>query len=563
MTGTRPRPFVVPALALALGLALPSVAAAQGITADGVHHATHLGGQTAFYSPPLKNAASLKQMAARRGMTEDIRKVLQDAGIPQTVSAVLATLSGASSSVKGGACDAETPADGTIVACEVQPGSTLLWMAYRPTAYKGDRTPGRLDRMRWDGARPFKALMFRVTNDYRIYTFILPMECANLSLMSIKEVPGEPVSVSADRVCDPKTGVLRATFTAGGRDLERVQRVSVAINGQPAGQLIAPSWTFTSDKPGDYTFDATDARDRSYPVARRTIREEACPAPMAPVTPRVMKATCSVVLSAAAVKDAYEISVDATRSTSGAAGVAPAVTVVVQQEATSGVGQTITLDSSLQGKFTVHGRGTYHATATVRTPRGVEPGSEGTAVCEASVTVDKNTRASGGSDAGSSADAAAANGTAILFDILGGKDRRVRPVENTDLEFAQCSPLIGLKLGIAKRFPSNWEIAGAIGAAISLASGDDKVRESALFVDLEMNKYMSGGAFVGTGLSLWDLTRSDTFTPAWILHFGVPLTKHAKHQVLFFGEGRLYFDHASDISNNYLLWAGLRIRLGH
>ena len=44
-----------------------------------------------------------------------------------------------------------------------------------------------------------------------------------------------------------------------------MQRVSVAINGQPAGELTAPSWTFTSNKPGDYTFEATDAKGRSYP----------------------------------------------------------------------------------------------------------------------------------------------------------------------------------------------------------------------------------------------------------------------------------------------------------
>lgn len=535
---------VVPALALAVALALASPAAAQGSSADTMHNARRLGGATSFYSPPLKSAASLKQMAARPGMADDIRLVLRESGIPETADAVLSTLSGATSSVAFGSCDMATPADGTIVACDVHPGSTLLWMAYRPNARKGDRTPGRISGVRWAGSRPFKALLFSVTNDYRIYTFILPMECANLSLVSVREIKGEPVDVSVDRVCDPKTGHLRATLKAGGKDLERVQKVSVAVNGQPAGELTGPSWTFISDKAGTYTFDAIDSKGRSYPVARGTIPVEACPPVQVP-KPVVVGPTCDVVLSAIPAKGAYEISVDATRSTTGTSGVSPAVTVELRDGTGAVVGQTLAIDSGLKGRIIVRRPGTYRATATVSTPQAVEVGGyryEGTATCDASVTIEKP-----------------AGGAGIFFDVLGGKERRVRPVEDTDLEFAQCSPLVGAKLGIAKRFPNDWEVAGAIGAAISLVTDDQKVKESALFVDAELNRYLPGGAFIGTGLSLWDLTRSDTWTPAWILHFGLPLAKHAKYPVYFIGEGRLFLDHADDIRNNYLAWGGVRV----
>jgi len=64
---------------------------------------------------------------------------------------------------------------------------------------------------------------------------------------------------------------------------------------------------------------------------------------------------------------------------------------------------------------------------------------------------------------------------------------------------------------------------------------------------------------IGTGLSLWDLTRSDTFTPAWLLHFGVPLNKDARVPVFFIGEGRLFFDHIDEASSNYQFWGGLRV----
>ena len=135
----------------------------------------------------------------------------------------------------------------------------------------------------------------------------------------------------------------------------------------------------------------------------------------------------------------------------------------------------------------------------------------------------------------------------------------MRPVDGTDLEYTQCSPLLGLKFGVAKRFRNDWELAGALGVAFSLVSGD-KVREHQLFADIEANRYLGGGTFLGTGLSLWDLTRSDTFTPAWLVHAGVPLAKHAKYPVYLLVEGRLFLDHAGDASNNYQFWGGVRVR---
>jgi hypothetical protein len=81
--------------------------------------------------------------------------------------------------------------------------------------------------------------------------------------------------------------------------------------------------------------------------------------------------------------------------------------------------------------------------------------------------------------------------------------------------------LLGLKFGVAKDFDNNnWEVAGAIGLALSLVTDDDKVKQHEVFIDGEVNRYLGAG-FIGTGLSLWDLNHSDTFTPAWLFHFGV------------------------------------------
>jgi len=77
-----------------------------------------------------------------------------------------------------------------------------------------------------------------------------------------------------------------------------------------------------------------------------------------------------------------------------------------------------------------------------------------------------------------------------------------------------------------------------------------------------VNKYVGGGAFIGTGLSFWDLTRSDTFTPAWLVHVAAPVTRNTSHRVYLMLEGRLFFDHIDSVSNNSLVWAGVRVNLG-
>ena len=534
------RGFAVGTVVVALGLALASVAVAQG-GADTLHNARRLGGSTAFYKPPVETVASVKRMMAQPGIVADIRYVLDQAGLSSLADAVVATLTGASTAVKGAPCADATPADGTLVECDFEPGGTLLWMAYRPTGQKG---PGLIQGVRWAGEKPFRAFLFRVTEDDRIYTFVLPKICSNLSLARVQEIAKPPAQISVDRTCAPD-GTLRAVVKAGG-DLSRVTRVRVAIDGRSAGELTAPSWSITTDTPGRYTFEASDANGRPYPVTRASIVVEACPKPPPPPPIIVVTPTCDVSLSAARVKGGYQIAVDATRSTTGTSEAAPAVSVEVRDATGAVVGQTLTLDSSRTGTIMVRQPGTYRATATVSTPRAVQSGNnryEGTNTCEASVAIEPPT-----------------GGPLFFFDGLLGKERRTRPIDDTALESGQCSPLLGLKVGVAKPFDSGWELAGAVGVAISLVTADDKVNESALFVDAEVNKYLSGGAFIGTGLSLWDLTRSETFTPAWLLHAGVPIAKGARYPVFIIGESRLFLDHTDDVSNNYLFWGGLRVQ---
>jgi hypothetical protein len=100
---------------------------------------------------------------------------------------------------------------------------------------------------------------------------------------------------------------------------------------------------------------------------------------------------------------------------------------------------------------------------------------------------------------------------------------------------------------------------GAAGVALSVVRDDDKVREHALFVEAEANRWIGRG-FVGGGVGLWDLTRSDTITPVAMVHVGLPVADQIRFPIYFLLEGRLFLDNADDIDNNYQFWGGIRIR---
>ncbi len=154
-------------------------------------------------------------------------------------------------------------------------------------------------------------------------------------------------------------------------------------------------------------------------------------------------------------------------------------------------------------------------------------------------------------------------GPLVLFDVMGGQDRRVRPTEDTDRAFAQGSPLVGLKVGIAKRLSSRWEAVGALGAVERLVKDDQITRQSTeYFAEAELNRYLAGGAYIGTGLSLWNMVLSGVWTPAWAVHFGIPLSRTARHPAFFVTEGRLFLRHIDGVASNYQLWGGVRVQFG-
>lgn len=147
----------------------------------------------------------------------------------------------------------------------------------------------------------------------------------------------------------------------------------------------------------------------------------------------------------------------------------------------------------------------------------------------------------------------------VFFDLLGGKERRVREVSSgaTVVVDGRCATLVGGKGGVDLRLgTSNWRLAPAVGVAVNTRDTDN----TSLFGDVELNYWIGDKGFLGTGVGVWDVTHSETVTGSWLLHAGRELARTSGDvRFLLVGEGRLFFDQADDIANNYQVWAGLRV----
>lgn len=212
---------------------------------------------------------------------------------------------------------------------------------------------------------------------------------------------------------------------------------------------------------------------------------------------------------------------------------------------------------------------TVKVSSTAKTPRSA---------CQAQPNLEAMATADGGFSAKDSGELTCDPSFNFFVDGFFGKDRRVRPIDGVStlagtpvvsnvgprggVDFAQCSPMFGFDIGMAKQLKNNWELAAKAGLAMSVVQADDKVREHQVLLDVEANKYLrrQGGAFIGGGLSMWDLFHSDTITPSALVHFGVPLGVHPSHPTHFVGEGRWLLREAGDIANNYQFWGGVRVK---
>jgi hypothetical protein len=133
--------------------------------------------------------------------------------------------------------------------------------------------------------------------------------------------------------------------------------------------------------------------------------------------------------------------------------------------------------------------------------------------------------------------------------------RPANPITNPDVP-AFGDPLLGFKGGVALRMTPRWTFSPALGVAGNLDEGS----RTSLFGDAELNYMFQRGASLGAGLTFWDITRSEIFTPGLLLSAGVPVWRNdvSYRQMLFSLEWRQMFDRGSDPDVNYQFWGGLK-----
>ena len=156
----------------AAGLVLLGLAAGASAQAGGerVHSVRRMGGTTQF-TAPVRTVGQLTQAFARPRTQRDLTTVRK-----------IAEMSYLEADIK------KAIADGAVREVTIAPGTTLQWMALR----RGGTRADLLRLARWDGAKPFPAFEFEVTSGGEVYTFVIPQDCGNLSL-----VKREPVRAAA------------------------------------------------------------------------------------------------------------------------------------------------------------------------------------------------------------------------------------------------------------------------------------------------------------------------------------------------------------------------------
>ncbi len=193
---------VLAILALAAVVASAATVAAQTGPADGTKTLLRLGGPYQF-STPLKDLAAVKRMAARKQIQTDIGVVLDKAGIPSLTPAVIDILTKAQPD--------------QITEVEIQPGDTLVWMAFRRGA-----KPDIVRNLKWGGKKPFPAFAFVIDDMDRTYTFILPKACGNLSLQT-SEPSREKAKQDAERREKERLELERANKEKAAAEAARLE----------------------------------------------------------------------------------------------------------------------------------------------------------------------------------------------------------------------------------------------------------------------------------------------------------------------------------------------------
>ncbi len=137
---------------------------------------------------------------------------------------------------------------------ELNPGDTMKWMLFK----KGRKVEVKNDVV-WAGKKPITAYNFTIFRDGKLYEFIVPKICGNISLKSVNEVPA-PV---CDLKVDPAEVTLGTPFKINMCGSQNVVKTVVTVT-DAAGTVVKTleltpencSAEINLDKVGEYAIAA-------------------------------------------------------------------------------------------------------------------------------------------------------------------------------------------------------------------------------------------------------------------------------------------------------------------
>lgn len=484
---------------LLLGAALGTLGATS-VSAE--HRVKKLGyPSTSFHKPPLKKADDLRRMLRGKKVAADVLTVLQKGGYSGTAE------------------DLDRAAQtGEIIEIKIAPETRIPFMALRR---KGK--PDIITDVVWAGSKEFEAYELRFTSSSKEWRLVVPKACGNVWIEDVTpppvvKVPDPTVGLSAGgEVCVTQPASVTVTVT----DPKPGSNVVLAVNGQNVATFPATAGSVqkqipAQSTPGTYT--VTASLDGAATAGKGNVIVKPCPP------------TCSLVVTPNPIRRGKPFSVDASGSRVApgvAGGIKSAQVDVVRKKDGVKVDSFVLAGPGLRrDDVVIRKAGDYKISVVVTD----DAGQVSSNTCE----VDPFTVES----------------TLPLFGAaFFGKERLVQD----DFLGGRCAPLFGAEIGLLPEIAENVELQASLGGKINTRDGGN----SSLFADVAINRLLSRG-FIGGGVSLWDITESDTRALAALLQGGIDVSKDGRFQ--FVVEGRLPFDQFDDVSNNYQFWGGIRLR---
>jgi hypothetical protein len=492
-------------------------------SAGGVHYIKRLNVTgTSFYRPVLKNEQNLRDMFQLK--KAEIAAVLKQAGWQGNVDDL-----------------ANAIRTGTINTVDIQPGTHLPFMVYR---HRGK--PAVLVNVVWSGKESFSAFQTEFDSNGVTYRFSIAKPCGNFWIEEVaKQAPPPPatpsVSLQGADVCITQPARVSVTVQNGNG-----ATIDLAVDGKSVNSFPATEGTSQQDipafsQPGSHTVTASLS---GASPASATINVRPCPPTCAlTVNTSVPPGEGGVVMAKAGGPIVVDMSgSNVAQGING--GIKSANVEIIKDGKTVDTFQ-LTAPDLRRADVKLKGAGVYTIRGTVTDASG----QTSTNACEASVT---------------------ATGQPLFF-VAGffGKERLVQDetqtvtITNPDgttsttdvvVQNGRCAPIIGVKAGITPTFNDHLGAELAAGGKINTRDTGN----SSIFIDAALQGLFEKG-FIGGGVSFWDLTESDTRAAALLVQFGLDITK--SKNVQFVVEGRAPFDKFDDLSNNYMFWGGIRIRL--